>query len=137
MREIEIHCRKKVRTEEEETEKQEKNPEGDGYLTAADNEKPLKGACKRFVIPGLPQSDINGYIDKVKLHIKELMENQLEEMHPTKVIMQLIRWKKTVKLVITWDPEDVQGAKDIGDSTADNYIGVELPLHILASFFLG
>ena len=51
-------------------------------------------------------------------------------MQSTNIIITLwVRWNKTVKLVITLDPGDVEGAQDIGDSTADNCIMVEMPFN--------
>ena len=30
-----------------------------------------------------------------------------------------VRWRKPVKLVILLDPEDIDGAQDLGDNTGD------------------
>ena len=44
--------------------------------------------------------------------MKTLIEDQLKEIQSTKVIMTLwVRWKKPVKLAVTLDPEDLQGAQ--------------------------
>ena len=57
-------------------------------------------------------------------------------MQSTKVIMTLqVRWKKPVKLAITLDPEDVEGAQYINGNTGDNYIRVEMPFNSLVTEF--
>ena len=59
-----------------------------------------------------------------------LIEDKLKGMQSTNVIITLwVRSNKTVKLVIILDPGDVEGAQDIGDSTADNCIMVEMPFN--------
>ena len=89
------------------------------------------------MIPGTPKTDIDGYFDQTKPHIKALIEGHLKEMQSTKVIMTLwVRWKKRVKLAITLDPEDVEGAQDKGGNTGDNYTRVEMPFNSLMTEFL-
>lgn len=66
------------------------------------------------MIPGLHKVDIDGYVDQVKPHIKVLTEGQSKEMQSIKEITTLwVKWKKPVKSVITFDPEDVEGSQDI------------------------
>ena len=40
-----------------------------------------------------------------------------------------------MKLAITLDPEDVEGAQDINGNTGDNYIRVEMPFNSLVTEF--
>ena len=89
-----------------------KNTEEDNVdLTATENNRALKGAHRRFVIPGILKADIDSYVDQAKPQIKTLIEDQVKEMQSTKAIITLsVRWKKSVKSAITLDPEDVQGA---------------------------
>ena len=48
------------------------------------------------------------------------------------------RWKKPVKLAITLDPEDVEGAQDTGGNTGDNYIKMKMPFNsLMTEFFEG
>ena len=91
------------------------------------------------MIPGIPKTDYNSYVDLSKPIIKALIEDQLKEMVSIKVIMTLwVRWKKHVKSSITLDPEDVEGAQDIRDNTGDNYIKVDMPFNsLMAELFEG
>ena len=45
--------------EKEAEEKQQQEKEEDINLTLHEHERVLKGACRRFVIPGLPKTDID------------------------------------------------------------------------------
>ena len=60
-------------------------------------------------------------------------------MQATKVIMTLwVRWKNTVTLTITLDPEDVEGAQDVGGNTGDNCIKIKMPFNsFMTEFFEG
>ena len=117
---------KEAREEEKETTEQTKEDDNID-LTPQEHERALRGAYRSFVIPGTPKADTDSYFDETKPHIKALIEDQLKEMQSTKVIMTLwVKWKKPVKLAITLDPEDVEGAQDIGVNTGDNYIKVEI-----------
>ena len=49
-----------------------------------------------------------------------------------------VRWKKPVKLAITLDPVDVEGAQEIGGNTSDNYTRAEMPFNSqMIEFFKG
>ena len=73
----------------------------DTDLTLHEHEKALKGACRSFVIPVTPRTDIDSYLDQTKPHIKTLIKNQLKEMGSGKIIMTLwVIWKKPIKLLI-------------------------------------
>ena len=132
---------KEAEEEEEETTEQTREEEEEDKidLTPQEYERALKGAHRGFVIPGTPKADIDSYFDETKSHIKVLIEDQLKETQSTKVIMTLwVRWKKPVKLAITLDPEDVEGAQDIGGNTGDNYIKVKMPFNSsMTEFFEG
>ena len=54
-----------------------------------EHERALKGAYRSFVIPDAFKTDIDSYFDRTKSHIKTLIENQLKEMWPAKIIMTL------------------------------------------------
>ena len=57
---VEKEARKKEKEiEEHQEEKTEKNID----LTEIENERTFKGACRSFVIPEIPKSDIDGYFD--------------------------------------------------------------------------
>ena len=60
-------------------------------------------------------------------------------MESAKIIMTLwVGWKKLVKLAITLDTEDVEGAQDIRGNTSDNYTRVEMPFtSLMTEFFEG
>ena len=124
---------KEAREDEEETTEQTREEEEDNIdLTPQEHERALKEAYKSLVIPGTPKTDTDSYFDQIKPHIKALIEDQLNEMQSAKVTKTLwVRWKKPVKLPITLDPKDVEGAQDIGDNTGDNYIKVKMPFNNL------
>ena len=125
-----------TRKEEEETTEQ---TEDSIDLTVTENEKALNGTYRSFVIPGTPKTEINGYLDQPKPYTYALIEDQLKEMQSAKVIVTVwLRWKKSVKLAITLDPKDVEGAQDIEGNTGDNYIKVEMPFDtLMAELFEG
>ena len=88
------------------------------------------------MIPGPPKTDIDSYFDQTKPHIKTLIENQLKEMGPAKIIMTLwVRWKKRIIPLIESDPEDAKNAQDLNDGTGHNYIRVEMPFNSLMTEF--
>ena len=63
------------RTEEEQQQEEEEQEE-DLVLTPHEYEKALKGAYKSFVIPGVPQTDIDSNFGQTKPHIKTLIKTQ-------------------------------------------------------------
>ena len=66
--------------------------------------------------------------------MKTLIKDRPKEMQSAKIIMTLsVRRKKSVKLVIPLDPEDVDGAQDIGGNTV--YIRVDMPSKSLMTEF--
>ena len=76
-------------------------------------------------MPGVEKTDIDSYFDQAQPHIKTVIEDQLKEMESAKIIMTLwVRFKKPVKLSITLDPEDIEGAQDIEGNTGDIYTRV-------------
>ena len=117
--------------EKEAEEKQQQ--EEDVNLTPHEHERVLKGAYRSFVIPGAPKTDIDSYFDQIKPHIKTLIKNQLREMRPAKIIMNLwVRWKKFIMPLIELGPEYAKNAQDLDDGiTGDNYIRVEMPFNSL------
>ena len=105
-------------------------------LTPMEHERALKEAYKSFVVPGLPKSDVDSYIEKVK---QSLIEKQLGEMNSAKVIMTLwVKWKKPLpKPAFTPDAEDLEGAEDI-EGTGDQYIRIEMSFNsFMREFFNG
>ena len=67
--------------EEETNKEQEKEQAGDNIdLAATEKERALKRAYRIFLIPGLPQADIDGYVDRAKSHIKMLIKKKLKEI---------------------------------------------------------
>ena len=69
------------------------------------------------MMPCLPKTNIDSYFDQAKPHIRKLIEKQLKEMGPVKIIMTLwTLWKKPIKLLVK-DPEDAQ---DLDDGTTDD-----------------
>ena len=68
---------------------EEQQQEEDVDLTPHEHERVLKGAYRSFVMPGRPKTDNDSYFDQAKPYIKTLMENQLKEMGPAKIIMIL------------------------------------------------
>ena len=76
---------------------EEQQQEEDVDLTPREYERALKGAYRSFVIPGASKTDIDSYFDQTKSQIKTLIENQLKEMGPAKIIMTLwVIWKKLI-----------------------------------------
>ena len=123
------------KAEEEAKEQQQKDID----LTPHEHERTLKGAYRYFVVPGAPKTDIEGYFDKPKSHIKTLIEDQMKEMESAKIIMTLwVRWKKPIMSLIELDPEDAGKAQDVDGSTSNNYIRVEMPFNSpMTKFFEG
>ena len=89
------------------------------------------------MIPGVPNTDIDGYFDQTKPHIKTLIKNQLKEMGSAKIIMTLwVRWKKRIMLLIELHADDAKNAQDLDDgATCNNYIRVEMPFNSLMTEF--
>ena len=50
--------------------------------------------------------------------------------------MLWVSWKKPVKLAIMLDPDDLEGAQDIGNSASNNYIKVEISSNSMITVFL-
>ena len=72
------------------------------------------------MINGTPKADIDSYFDQANSHIKALIEDQLKEVQSTKMMMTLwVKWKKSVKSVLTLDTRDFEYAQDIGNNTGD------------------
>ena len=67
----------------------EQQQEEDVDLTLHEDGRALKGAYRSFVMPGVPKIDIDSYFDQTKPRIKTLIENQLKEIGPAKIIMTL------------------------------------------------
>ena len=104
-----------VKKEAEEEQQQEK--EGVD-LTPHEHGRALKGAYRSFAIPGGSKTDTDSYFDQAKPHIKALIENQLQEMGPAKIIMTLwVIWKKRKNPLIELGPEDAKNAQDSDDGT--------------------
>ena len=124
---------------EKEAEEEQQQEDEDVDLTPYEHERALKGVHRGFVISGLPKTDTNIYFDQTKPQIKTLIENQLKEMRPAKIIMTLwVVWKKPIKLLIKLDPEDAKNAQDLDDDTAINiyYEKIEMPINsVMTEFF--
>ena len=122
---------------EKEAEEEQQQEEVDLDLTPHEYERALKGAYRSFVIPGASKTDIDSYFDQTKPHIKTLIENQLKEMKPAKIIMTLwVIWKKRIEPLIELDPEDAKNAQDLDDgTTGDSYIRIEMPFNSLMTEF--
>ena len=111
---------KDIVKKEVEEERQQEEEEEDIDLTPHEHERALKGAYRRFVIPGIPKTDIDSHFDQTKPHIKTLIKNQLKEMGSAKIIMTLwVIWKKPIKPLIELDPEDLEDAQDIRGNASD------------------
>ena len=122
---------------EKEAEKEQQQEE-DLDLTPHEHERALKGAYRSFVIPGASKPNIDSYLDQTKPHIKTLIENQLKEMGPAKIIMTLwIIWKKRIEPLIELDPEDEKNAQDLDDGTTRDmyYTRIEIPFNSLMTEF--
>ena len=65
------------------------------------------------MILGVPKTDIDGYFDQTKPHIKTLIKNQLKEMESAKITMTLwVRLKKRIiLLLIELDPEEAKNIR--------------------------
>ena len=115
--------------QKEAKEEQEQEEEGVNSIWH-EHERALKGAYRRFVIPGAPKTDIDSYFDQTKPHIKTLIKNQLKEMGSAKIIMTLwVRWKNAITPLIELGAEDAKNAQDMDGSTGDNYIKGEMPFN--------
>ena len=108
--------------EKEAEDGQQQQEEEDVDLTPREHQRALKGAYRSFVIPGVPKTDIDSYVDQSKPHIKTLIKNQLKEMGPAKIIMTLlVRWKKRTMPLSELHLEDAKNAQDLDDgTTGDN-----------------
>ena len=116
---------------------EEQGQEEDIDLTLHEHERALKGACRSFVMAGLPKTDIDSYFDQNERYIKTLIENQLKEMGSVKIIMTLwVVWKKPIKLLIKL-PEDAKNAQELDDGTTDDiyYEKIEMPFNSLMTEF--
>ena len=92
-----------LRGDVEDEGKKENQEEEDVDLTPQKHERALKRPYRSFVIAGKPKTDIDSYFEQTQPPIKTLTEGQLKEMKSAKIIMTLwIRWKKPVKLAITF-----------------------------------
>ena len=76
---------------EKEAEEAEEEKE-DADLTTHEHERALKGAYRSFMMSGKPKIDVNSYFDQAKPYIKALIENQLKEMWPSKVLTLWVLW---------------------------------------------
>ena len=57
-------------------------------------------------------------------------------MQAEKVIMTLwVKWKKSLNLAITVDPEDLEIAQSIRGNTGDNYTRLGIPFNSLVTVF--
>ena len=82
-------------------------------------------------MPGRPKSDIDSYFDQAKPHIKTLIEEQLKELGPVKIIITLwVICKKPIKLLIKLT-EDAKNAQDLDDGAASDtcYDKIEIPFN--------
>ena len=86
-------------------------------------------------MPGLPKTDIDSYFDQTKRYIKTLIENQLKEMRPVKILW--VVWKKPIKLLFKFGPENKQNAQGPDDGTAGDiyYEKIEMPFNSLTTAF--
>ena len=77
-------------------------------LTPQLHEHAFKKAFKSFKIPGLKKTDVDVYIEKVKPHLKTLIEEQLKELGSVKVQLHMwIKWFKREKIAFHLDEEDM------------------------------
>ena len=117
---------------------EEQQQEEDVNLTLHEHDRALKGAYRSFVIPGASKTDIDSYFDQTKPHIKALIENQLKEMGPAKIITTLwVIWKKCIEPLIELDNEDTENAQDLDDGTTGDiyYTRIEMPFNSLMTEF--
>ena len=121
-----------VEKEAEEEQQQEEYVD----LTPHEHERALKGACRRFVIPGRPKTDVDSYFDQTKPRIKALIEDQLKEMVSTKIILTLwVIWKTSI--LIKLDHDDAKKAQDLDDDATEDiyYEKIEMPFNSLMTEF--
>ena len=98
-------------------------------VTPHKHERTLKGACRSFMMPGKPKTDVDSNFDQARPYIKTLIENQLKEMGPAKIILTLwVLWKKPIKRLIKLGPDD----------TTDDiyYEKIDIPFNSLMTEFL-
>ena len=75
--------------------------EEDIELTPHEHVRALKGAYRRFMMPGKPKREADSYFDQANPYIKALTKNQLKEMGSAKIILTLwVLWKKPIKRLI-------------------------------------
>lgn len=75
---------------EKETKKEDQEQAENNFgLTSWELETALKGTYKSFMVPGLPNADIDGYVNRDKANIKALIEGEIKELQSIKVIMTL------------------------------------------------
>ena len=102
----------------EEAEEEQQQEEEGVDLTPHEHGRAFKGAYRSFAIPSGSKKDTDSYFDQAKPHIKALIENQLQEMGPAKIIMTLwVIWKKRKNPLIELGPEDAKNAQDSDDGT--------------------
>ena len=104
-------------------------------LTPDKYRKAFNGSFKRFRSHGLPKTDVDTYIKKVKPYIKTLFEKQLEELGSAKIQLTMwIKWKKQVlsEPLIELSEEEQKDVKDLNvDHADDNWIYIEKPFNSL------
>ena len=79
-------AKKTLKSTVEKVTEEEQQQEEDADLTPHGHERILKGVYRSFVRPGRRKTDVDSYFDQTKPHIKTLIENQLKEMEPAKII---------------------------------------------------
>ena len=100
----------------EEAEEEQQQEEEGVDLTPHEHGRAFKGAYRSFAIPGGSKKD--SYFDQAKPNTKALIENQLQEMGPAKIIMTVwVIWKKRKNPLIELGPEDAKNAQDSDDGT--------------------
>ena len=84
-------------------------------------------------MPGKPKADVDSYFDQAKPYIKTLIEKQLQKMGSLKIIMTLwVIWKKSIKLLVKLDPEDVRNDEELDDGNVDDIYYKKLRCHLIA-----
>ena len=112
---------------------EQQQQEEDVDLTTHEHERALKGAYKSFKMPGKPKADVDSYFDQAKPYIKTLIEKQLQKMGSLKIIMTLwVIWKKSIKLLVKLDPEDVRNDEELDDGNVDDIYYKKLRCHLIA-----
>ena len=87
----------------------------------------MNRAYRSFRSPGLPKADVDTYIERVKPHIKTLIEEQLRELKSVKVQLHMwVQWKKPVEgLTFELSEEEMRGAQDLSSAKADQFIRID------------